>query len=110
MTIKNLGIFNRQFTGETNDTHHCNQYKLCFTGKKKLFLTKLKVSKQNYNRGELISTIYAKHFHNASLMTKRSGYKQNFEEKMLLYLWPSNPLKNKKKISIVFVRSANKSQ
>ena len=33
--IKTLGIFNRQFTGETNDTHHFNQYKLSFTGQKK---------------------------------------------------------------------------
>ena len=39
-------------------------------------------------------------------MTKRSGYKQKFKEKMLLYLCPSNPLnlddKEQKQNKLVF--------
>lgn len=54
MTIKTLRIFNRQFTGETNDTHHFNEYKLSLTGQKKFISNEAhKVLKKIYNNREL---------------------------------------------------------
>ena len=51
-------------------------------------LTKFKKKLQQ----SLASIIYAKPFQKIHHMTKRLGYKQKFEDKMLLYLCPSNPL------------------